>query len=279
MIHKILFRQNQKIFLDADYEHFHKRIKKQKRYKIKNPAVAGNILYRDLVNSQGNNLRVRLSLSAVPKLYAYPFFFSARLYSDYALVTIKKRDKELFKKILESANEAVIKKHNDYYTPKADYQTLKERAAHLGVKVEFLIIQSEQLANLNNEKDRYVPMPAKDGKIRLAFLPQNKDYILHALYPDQYKSKEDTLFSVARKSRVNTRIKSETLLRGKKLCYRTLTRVQVEQIAADIPEKDNFAVFGRKTEGENHADTYNIAFKEEDTENIEKVLRKPKRRR
>ncbi len=218
-------------------------------------------------------------MSAVPKLYAYPFFFSARLYSDYALVTIKKRDKELFKKILESANEAVIKKHNDYYTPKADYQTLKERAAHLGVKVEFLIIQPEQLANLNNEKDRYVPMPAKDGKIRLAFLPQNKDYILHALYPDQYKSKEDTLFSVARKSRVNTHIKSETLLRGKKLCYRTLTRVQVEQIAADIPEKDNFAVFGRKTEGENHADTYNIAFKEEDTEKIEKVLRKPKRRR
>lgn len=104
VIHKILFRQNQKIFPDADYERFHKRIKKQKRYKIKNPAVAGNILYRDLVNSQGNNLWVRLSLSAVPKLYAYPFFFSARLYSDYALVTIKKRDKELFKKILESAN-------------------------------------------------------------------------------------------------------------------------------------------------------------------------------
>lgn len=99
MIHKILFRQNKKIFPDTDYERFHKRIKKQKRYKVrepdpneilkryeKKPAVAGNILYRDLVNSQGNNLRVRLSLSAVPKLYAYPFFFSARLYSDYALV-------------------------------------------------------------------------------------------------------------------------------------------------------------------------------------------------
>lgn len=46
-----------------------------------------------------------------------------------------------------------------------------------------------------------------------------------------------------------------------------------------MPEKDNFAVFGRKTDDENQTDTYNIAFKEEDTEKIEKVLRKPKKRR
>ena len=77
----------------------------------------------------------------------------------------------------------------------------------------------------------------------------------------------------------NKIIKSEAILRGKKLCYRTLTRVQVEQLAADMPEKDNFAVFGRKTDDENQTDTYNIAFKEEDTEKIEKVLRRPKKRR
>ena len=78
----------------------------------KKPAVAGNILYKDLISSQGENLRVQLSLSAVPKLYAYPFFFSARIYNNYAIVTIKAKDKELFKKVLESANEAVIQKHN-----------------------------------------------------------------------------------------------------------------------------------------------------------------------
>ena len=167
ILHRLLFRQVQRPFLDAGYEHFHRRIKRQNRYKRKTPdlraileqyekkpAVAGNILYRALVNAQGDNFRIKLSLSAVPKLYAYPFFFSAKLYSDYALVTIKERDKNLFMQILEKGNETVINRHNAQYTPIADYQALKERAAQLGVKVEFLMIPPEQLAGLNDEKDR-----------------------------------------------------------------------------------------------------------------------------
>ena len=119
-------------------------VKKQSRYKTKKPdlrtilerydkkpAIAGNISYKDLVNSQGDNFRVRLNLSAVPKLYAYPLFFSAKLYSDYALVTIKKRDKEVFKQILETGTEATIQKHNEYFTPRAEYQELKKRAKQL----------------------------------------------------------------------------------------------------------------------------------------------------
>ena len=241
ILHRLLFRQIPKPSLDAKYEHFHKRIKRQRRYKTKEPdlrtileryekkpAVAGNILYRDLVNAQGNNFRIRLSLSAVPKLYAYPFFFSARLYSDYALVTIKERDKNLFMQILEKGNETVINRHNAQYTPLADYQTLKKRAAQLGTKVEFLMIPPEQLDSLNDEKDRFVAMPTKDGKVRLAFLPQNKDFILHALYPDKYQSPTDLLFSVGRNAKVNTRLKAEALLRSQKMKYRTLSKDQVE---------------------------------------------------
>ena len=181
ILHRLLFRQIPKPSLDAKYEHFHKRIKRQSRYKTKEPdlriileryekkpAVVGNILYRDLINAQGENFRIKLSLSAVPKLYAYPFFFSAKLYSNYALVTIKERDKDLFLQLLEKGNEAVIKKHNEQYTPMADYQELKKRAAQLGVKVEFLMIQPEQLERLNDEKDRFVAIPTTEGKIRLA---------------------------------------------------------------------------------------------------------------
>ena len=156
---------------------------------------------------------------------------------------------------------------------------MKKRAEQLGVKMEFLMIPPKQLDHLNNEKDRFAARTTKDGKIRLAFLPQNKDYILHALYPDQYPSTENSLFSVVRNAKVNTRLKAEALLGGQKLLYRTLTRVQVEQLADAIPEKDTFAVFDKKTEGKNQSDTYNIAFKEEDTEKIEQALRKPKRRR
>jgi hypothetical protein len=229
-----------------------------------------------LINAQGENLRVKLSLSAVPKLYAYPFFFSAKLYSDYALVTIKERDKELFKKILESANETVIKKHNDYYTPMADYQALKKRAAQLGVKAEFLMIQPEQLEQLKDDKDRFVPLPTKDGKIRLAFLPQNKDFILHSLYPDKYKSKSDTLFSVARNTRINKLLKAKALLDGQKMRYRTMTKEQVEQLAEETKGQELFAVFDKKANGENLNGQYNIAFKEDDQKKIEEALQKPK---
>ena len=289
ILHHLRFRQDLRSVLDAKYERLHKRVKKQSRYKTKKPdlrtilerydkkpAFAGNISYKDLVNSQGETFRVRLNLSAVPKLYAYPFFFSAKLYSDYALVTIKEKDKALFKRALELEDETAIKRHNDYYTPMAEYQELKKRAKQLGVTVEFLMIQPEQLEKLQKEKDRFVPIPTNDRKIRIAFLPQNKDFILHALYPDKYKSETDTLFSVSRNSRINKLLKSEALLRGQKMKYRTLSKDQVEQLAESVGE-DKFAVFSKNAQGENLNGQYNIAFKEDDQEKIETALKNPKK--
>ena len=289
ILHRLLFRQIPKPVLDAKYERFHKRITRQSRYKTKEPdlrtileryekkpAVVGNILYKDLINAQGENLRVRLSLSAVPKLYAYPFFFSARIYGDHALVTIKKSNKAMLQRALELEDETALRRHNSYYTPLADYQELKKRAAQLGVKVEFLMVQPEQLERLNDEKDRFVALPTKEGKIRLAFLPQNKDFILHALYPDKYKSETDILFSVGRNQKVNTRLKSEALLGGQKMRYRTLTREQVEQLAEQTEGQELFAVFDKKANGESLNGQYNIAFKEEDQQKIEEALQNPR---
>ena len=287
---RLRFRQDLRAVLDAKYERMHKRVKKQSRYKTKKPdlrtilerydkkpAIAGNISYKDLVNSQGDNFRVRLNLSAVPKLYAYPLFFSAKLYSDYALVTIKKRDKELFKQILETGTEATIQKHNEYFTPRAEYQELKKRAKQLGVTVEFLIIEPKQLELLHKEKDRFVSIETKDRKIRLAFLPQNKDFILHSLYPDKYKAETDNLFSVGRNSRINKLLKAEALLRSQKMKYRTLSKDQVEQLAESVGE-DKFAVFIKNTDGKDQNEQYNIAFKEDDQSRIDTALRRKRRR-
>ena len=284
-----MFRQIPKPSLDAKYERMHSKIKKLSRYKTKEPdlriilerykkkpAVTGNILYKDLINAQGENFRIKLSLSAIPKLYAYPFFFSAKLYNDYALVTIKERDKKLFMQILEKGTESVINRQNAYYTPMADYQILKKRAAQLGVKVEFLMIEPEQLELLKDDKDRFVSIETKDGKIRLAFLPQNKDFILHSLYPDKYKSKSDTLFSVARNTRINKLLKARALLDGQKMRYRTMTKEQVEQLAEETKGQELFAVFDKKANGENLNGQYNVAFKEDDQKKIEEALQKPK---
>ena len=122
----------------------------------------------------------------------------------------------------------------------------------------------------------FVALSAKDGKIRLAFLPQNKNYILHALYPDKYESEED-IFSVSRNSKVNTKLKSEALLHGKQMRYRVLTKEQVKQLAENVGE-DKFAVFSKNAKGENLNGQYNIAFNEDDTEKVENALQNPKRK-
>ena len=291
IIAKMFIRRKKKTGLMRKYACLHykdkannpKRLYKPKKREIseaikryeENPAIAGNIPYKNLVKAQGENYRIRVSLSAVPKLYAYPFYFSARLYKDYALVSIKAKDRELLQKALGVEDISVLEKHNSHYSPKAEYFELKKRAEQLGVKVEFLEVQPEQLEQLKDQKDRFVAIPTKTEKIRLAFLPQNKDYILHSLYPDKYKSETDILFSVGRNSKVNTRLKSEALLRGKQIRYRTLTREQVEQLAESISD-DRFAVFSKNAKGESLNGQYNVVFKEDDTEEIEAALKNPR---
>ena len=177
-------------------------------------------------------------------------------------------------KALEVEDISILEKHDNYYTAKSEYDDLKKRAEQFGVKVEFLVIQSDQLKKLDNEKERFAAFPPENGKIKIAFLPQNKDFILHRLYPDRYKSKED-LFSVPRNSKVNTKLKADALLGGKKIRYRTLTREQVEQLAENVGE-DKFAVFSKNAQGKNLHGQYNVVFKEDDEKIIESALQNPK---
>ena len=289
IIAKMMFRRKNKNGLDRKYRNLHIHLKEQKRYKTKKPDIKkvseridnepkniGNIPYRNLIHSQGENYRVKLELSAIPKLYAYPFFFSVKIFSSYAVVTVKEKDKQLLQKALDFENEKIIDENNRNYTALADYNELKKRAEFMGVKPEFLMIEPSELEKLNDEKDRFVALSAKDGKIRLAFLPQNKNYILHALYPDKYESEED-IFSVSRNSKVNTKLKSEALLHGKQMRYRVLTKEQVKQLAENVGE-NKFAVFSKNAKGENLNGQYNIAFNEDDTEKVESALQNPKRK-
>lgn len=177
---------------------------------------------------------------------------------------------------LEVEDIQVLEKHNKHYTPLNDYYELKARAEKFGVKVEFLNIQKEQLNKLDDEKDRFVAIETKDGKIRLAFLPQNKNYILHTLYPEKYK--DSNLFSVVRNSKVNTRLRNEVLLAGQKMRYRVLTKSQVEQLAASGND-ELFAVFNKNAKGESLGENYQIAFKESDEQKIDEALSRKNKRK
>ena len=291
---RLILRRKRRSALDQRYDSLHLKLKKQKRYKTKkpdsqkilervdnNPQNVGNIPYRNLIHAQGENYRVRLSISAIPKMYACPFFFSCRIYSDHAIVTFKKKDRPLFEKIFEIEDVQRLERHNNYYTPSKNYQEMKRKAKLLGVEPEFLMIEPSELEKLNDEKDRFVAVTTKEGKIRLSFLPQNKDYILHCLYPEKHQAVDNDLFSVVRNAKVNTMLKSEALLHNKKMRYRVLTRTQVEKLQKETQGQEIFAVFSKNDET-HQEEKYNVAFKEDDEQTIDNILEntyKPKFRR
>ena len=158
---------------------------------------------------------------------------------------------------------------------------MKRKAKLLGVEPEFLMIEPSELEKLNDEKDRFVAVTTKEGKIRLSFLPQNKDYILHCLYPEKHQAVDNDLFSVVRNAKVNTMLKSEALLHNKKMRYRVLTRTQVEKLQKETQGQEIFAVFSKNDET-HQEEKYNVAFKEDDEQTIDTILEntyKPKFRR
>ena len=278
----LMLRRHKKLLLDKRYFKLsmHTRQKKFKTKKLSlseqlekyksNPIYEGNIPYKRLIHSQGENCVIRFDLSAIPKLYAYPLFFSAKLYDDYALVTIKEKDRNMFLKAVHLSDDSIIDRHTRLYLPDVKYDEMKKRAEFLGVKVEFLVIDEKDIDKLSKEKDRYVVFPPENGKVKLAFLPQNKDYVLHCLYPDKHQAESDNLFSVTRNSKVNTRLKSEAMLNGKQMRYRTLTRVEVEELHKQTGGQDMFAVFSKSENG--GEEKYNVAYKEDDEKKIEGII-------
>ncbi|MGN0537957.1 MAG: relaxase/mobilization nuclease domain-containing protein [Acutalibacteraceae bacterium] len=288
----LILRRHKKLLLDKRYfklsMHTHQRKFKTKKLSVSeqlekyksNPIYEGNIPYSRLIHSQGENCVLRFEFSGIPKLYACPIFFSAKLYNDHAIVTIKERDRKLLVEALKLKDEAIIDRHTKRYLPDAKYNEMKKRAEFLGVQVEFLVIDKKDIDKLTKEKDRYVAFSPENGKIKLAFLPQNKDYVLHCLYPDKHQAESDDLFSVTRNSKVNTRLKSEALLNGKQMRYRTLTRVEVEELHKQTGGQEMFAVFSKSENGQE--EKYNVAFKEDDEQKIDTILNgtnKPKFRR
>ena len=278
----LMLRRHKKLLLDKRYfklsMHTHQRKFKKKKLSVSeqlekyksNPIYEGNIPYSRLIYSQGENCVLRFEFSGIPKLYACPIFFSAKLYNDHAMVTIKERDKKLLLEVLKLKDEAIIERHTKRYLPDVKYDEMKKRAKFLGVEVEFLVIDEKDIDKLTKEKDRYVAFAPENGKIKLAFLPQNKDYVLHCLYPDKYQSESDDLFSVTRNSKVNTRLKSEAALGGKQMRYRTLTRTEVEELHKQTGGQEMFAVFSKSESGQE--EQYNVAFKEDDEQKIDTIL-------
>ena len=238
IIFRLLVRRKKRSMFDKKYDLLHLYCKRQKSYRRYVPSLAeqvrriermqktaGNIPYQRLIYSQGENYKVRISLSKIPKLYSYGFFFSARLLSDGAMVTIKEKDKYLLQMALGIDNIQILEKHNRYYKPKSDYAEMKKRAELLGSKIEYLMIEPEQLELLKNETDRFIKSHVGE-KIRLVFLEENKDFILHTLYPDKHPDKNNILGTP--NAKVQTKLKKDIFLQQSYL-HRSVTQDKVNK--------------------------------------------------
>ena len=252
LIFRLLFRRKRKNILDKKYDLLHLYGKGQKRYKSYVPSleeqvrriekmqrIAGNIPYKRLISAQGDNYRVRLNLSAIPKLYTGRFFFSARIYNKAAIVTIKEKDKYLLLDILNVDDINILNQHNRGYKISFGYMELKKKAEQLNSKVEFLIIKHKEWEKVKNEKDRFVAETQEDGRIKLSFLTENKDFILHALYPDKQPDRNN--ISGTPNARVQTKFK-KSWLSSKSYSYRTIRQDKV-----NISEQKTSAI-GKKPE-------------------------------
>ena len=240
IIFRLLVRRKRRNMLDKKYDLLHLYSKKQKRYKRYVPSlaeqvrriekmqrIAGNIPYRRLISSQGENYFVKLALSAVPKLYTYGFFFSVRIYNNHAVVAIKEKDKYILQRALRVQDIDMLEQSNKYARPNSEHIALKEKARKINSKVEYLIIQPEQWKKVEKEKDRLVAqINWRNGNIRLAFLTENKDFILHALYPDKYPNKNNILGTP--NAKVQTKRKTDWFLL-KSYSYRTITQDKVNE--------------------------------------------------
>lgn len=288
----LTIRRKRKRLLDKKYHRFHSRVKRKKSYPMRQLSLAeqiqkierinktaGNISYKDLLAATGENFRLKISLSSLPVLYSCPFFFSAQLHSDHAVITVKAKDRKILQQALKLADDKLVEENNRRLTEKANYLELKTEAENLGVHLEFLSITPEQLSLLQSEH-AHIAYNTKKGKINISFLSVQKDYILHLLYPEKYK--KDELFSVQRNSKVNTQIKAEALLSGQKIRYRILSKEQIEDIQKQTNGEVLFSVFKsrKKQDGsvENFGENqYNISFKESDEQTINEVINKQKR--
>ena len=97
---------------------------------------------------------------------------------------------------------------------------MKKRAEYLGSKIEYIMIEPEQLELLKNETDRFIKSHVGE-KIRLVFLEENKDFILHALYPDKHPDKNNILGTP--NAKVQTKLKKDIFLQQSYL-HRSVTQ-------------------------------------------------------
>ncbi len=239
--------------------------KKYKQYKKKsvtknnlNFYTVGNINYNKLINVAGDNFTIRTSLVNLLKLADQPIFYSAKVNRDIGIVdiTIKAKDKLFLAKLLEIENlQTTLESQNESLSNKVMYDNLKLSAELSGEKLQYLVVNKEQLDIL---KANFLPVAyfENNTSYNIAFEKRSKKVIQKLLYSNESKTETE----VQKNMRIYNELKSKAAQMSEKLCFRKISKYDLDMI------KDNkikIAYF--KTDSDQY---YNIAFAKVDESKI-----------
>lgn len=225
----------------------------------------GNIKYRELTSTAGENYSVKLTLDKLLLLVNQPILFAGRIdkNNNSVTITVKKKDKNFLASLINlSDKQQQLDEQSERISNRNTYQKLKEIAAQSNVKLSYLIVTQEQAKIL---KDNFIEFAyfEKEDKLNIAFLPEKTDLIKKLIYPKQEKKVETPQ---QRNSRIYAQLKKNAAMNGEKLKYRT--RLTAEQLS-ELNKSD--AVFAYFVNSDDKS-LYNIAFEQKDEEKIKSAL-------
>lgn len=155
-------------------------------------ATFGNIKYRELTSTAGENYSVKLTLDKLLLLVNQPILFAGRIdkNNNSVTITVKKKDKSFLASLINlSDKQQQLDEQSERISNRNTYQKLKEIAAQSNEKLSYLIVTQEQAKIL---KDYFIDFAyfEKEDKLNIAFLPAKADLIKKLIYPKQGKKVE-----------------------------------------------------------------------------------------
>lgn len=224
----------------------------------------GNISYKKMTESAGENFTVKVSMERLLLLINQPILYAASInrQTGTATITIKEKDKDFLAELLNLMEyKGRLVEQNEKLSNQVMYQKLKEAAQAENQKLTYLIVNHEQIQKLKEHYIDFAYFEKEDGKYNIAFLPEKTELIKSLIYP---KKKVET--EQQRNARIYAGLKKAAAESGQKLQYRT--KLTAEQLK--VLESLSFPVAHfRNSEDKS---LYNIAFEKKNEEAVKAAL-------
>ncbi len=237
-----------------------------KRHVKRDAITFGNIEYKELIKTAGNNYTIRVTTDKLLRLSNQPIIYSALVNKqDSTLtITVKEKDKEFLLKLIGfELQQKELDAQNEILSNQRVYHKLKEKAKLIDCKLQYLIVTEEQKKILN---DNYIEFAHyhKDDKINIVYLPEQEELIKRLIYSKSEDKKKET--PQQRNNRIYAQLKKNAERTGRSVGFRTkLTKTQLDELSKTNLQ---FAYF----ENSDNSTLYNIAYDRKDEEAVSKII-------